>query len=80
MNPEFARLIVNSAMKISTELESIVPLLKVHASSEEEKELTSRISTTIEQINTDILQHIYEKFPEIEQNVHTLMDKFGRIA
>jgi hypothetical protein len=80
MKQEVARLVVNCAMKISVELESIVPLLKLHASTEEEKELTSKILAIIESLNAELLRPMYNKFPEIERDVQFLMDKFGRIS
>jgi len=80
MKKEVARLLVNCAMNISVELESIVPLLKRHASTEEEREFTGKILGIIENLNTELLRPLYNKFPEMEQEVQFLMDKFGRIS
>jgi len=80
MKQEVARLVVNCAMKISVELEGMVPLLKLHASTEEEKEFTAKILNLIETINTELLRPIYNTFPDIERDVQFLMDKFGRIS
>lgn len=80
MDRELAELIAKSSFKSSAELGKLVPVLKEHLDADEYQEWAVLLATTIATINSDLLQKIFQQYPEIETQFDQHIEKFGYLV
>lgn len=79
MEKELARYVVNVAIRSSTHLTSLLPLLKEHCGSEEYKTYAIAIAAAIEGINSEVSELVFSRFPEMRQEIDEEIRKYGLV-
>ena len=78
MEKELAKLVALTAFRSSAEINSLVPLLKEYCSEDEYRSFGMAIATASAEIGLQILQKIYAAHPELEAEIESNVQKFGR--
>jgi hypothetical protein len=79
MDKKIAQHVAKTAFRASADLGSVIPLLKEHCSTEEYEKLRLPIATVSASIGLDILNLIFEYFPDIKQEFDEDIKLYGKI-
>ena len=78
MDINLARHVVRAAFSSGRELEESLGLLKEHCSADEYKTYATAIATAIALIHLEIVNRITASHPELEGEIETVIEKYGR--
>jgi hypothetical protein len=79
MEKALAKHVVVQSFRAADKITSLVPLLKAHCSEEEYRLLALAIARSAASIKTELMDLIYAKHPEIEQEVDIEMARYDRV-
>jgi hypothetical protein len=79
MNKELAKYIAKVAFKASADLGAIIPFIKEHCSQEEYEDIAFAIASATAGIGQDVLNLLFNKFPDIKREFDNDIKKYGRI-
>lgn len=79
MDKEVAEYVVRVAFGSESSLNDLIPLLKEHCSDEEYKKFSKRIASVSARISLEILDLVYDEFPEIRRELDEKVRKYGRL-
>lgn len=80
MDRDIAKHVVDIAFRSASSLADLIPLLKEHCSEEEYKKLLKGIAAVSASINIELLNQIYEYFPDIKIDLEAKIQKYGRLV
>ncbi len=78
MDIELARHFVRSLLKSSSEMTSLIPVLKENCDDEQYDYYGKTLAKISASITFDILNDIFSRFPELKTEVDEQVGKFGR--
>jgi len=80
MKKEVAEFVARVALKASSELTGLIPVIKEFAENEEEYEKFRKALTTIARIGSEeIFSPIFSEYPEIDDAIGKSIEVFGRL-
>ncbi len=80
MNKEASEYVARVVFKATAELALLVPLIRDHASSDEEYEALRKSLTAIARMaNDDLLENIFLQYPEIKEVFDNSIRQFKRL-
>lgn len=80
MDRAFGKVVVVASLRSSSELNALIQLAKQHCSADEYEELKIAIADASLAISQRIISKIFEKFPDLEQEIEQHYQDFGRPA
>lgn len=78
MNTDVARMIAVSALRASSELANLIPLITTHCSAAESGSVSSDIAEILLQIGQRLLRPAFEQHPELEREFDERVAVYGR--
>jgi hypothetical protein len=78
MEKDLARQLIRSAFRSSSELQSVLPLLKQQLPPADYKQYALGIASAIDAINQALLDPALAEFPELSQEVEASLKQHGR--
>ena len=79
MNKELAKHIARIAFKASADLGDVIPFVKERCSQEEYEEIAFAIASATAGIGQDVLNLLFDKFPDIKRDFDNDIKEYGRI-
>jgi hypothetical protein len=79
LDKNLARIVATAAMRSSSELAGLIPLLKIHDADGCEA-LGRGIARAIAEIGTEVLRPVFAKFPELEREFNENAQRYGRTS
>ena len=77
MNEELAKYFSAHLIRISSDLAEILPLAKVHLSTEEYEELASGVSLVLSTISIELTNKILVNYPQISKRIDYEINTYG---
>ncbi len=78
MDIDLARHFIRSMMKASTEMTSLIPVLKENCSEDEYEYYGKTLAKISASISLDVINDIFSKFPELKEEVDEQITKYSR--
>jgi hypothetical protein len=78
MDKELARHVVITAIRASTQLGELIPLLRRHCTAREAHIYVRAIAGAVGTLGLQIHNRVFAAYPELEQHIAREMRKYGR--
>ncbi len=78
MDQGLARHVAITTIHLSTELNSLLPILKEHCEAAEYSEFLHSIASVCGHINSVILNPIFTSHPDLQQEIEASIGKYGK--
>jgi hypothetical protein len=78
MDRDLARYVVVEALRSSSDLTNLLPLLKNHCSKSEYDELKLAISTAAAEVHQLVVRKVFSCYPDIEKEIERNIEKYGK--
>lgn len=78
MDKELARHVVVTAIRASTQLGELIPLLRKHCTSREARVYVRAIAGAVGTLGLGIHHRVFAAHPELERHIAREMKKYGR--
>jgi len=78
MDKELARHVVVTAIRASTQLGELIPLLRKHCTAPEANVYVSAIAAAVGTLGLEVHNRIFAAYPELEPQIAREMKKYGR--
>ena len=78
MDKELARHVVITAIRASTQLGELIPLLRKHCAAREARIYVRAIAGTVGTLGLQIHTRIFAAYPDLERHIAREMRKYGR--
>jgi len=79
MNRDLAKQVATAAVRTSTQLSSLLPLLKAQCDSAEYARLLRSIASVCGHITREILDPVFVEHPDLEQDFEDSINKYGKV-
>ena len=79
MEKALAKYVAAVAIRSSTQLTSLVPLLKGQCDPEEYKTYAIALASAAGHLNTELVNLVFSKYPEIKNEVEDEIKKYGLV-
>lgn len=80
MNPDLAKHVATTAVRTSTQLTSLLPLLKTQCDSAEYARLLRSVASVCGHISREILHPIFAEHPDLEKDLEESINKYGQVS
>jgi hypothetical protein len=78
MNKEIARIIALVADRTRSDIGSLARLVKEHCDEESHKEFSMAIGQVVYEISHELMDRVFDKFPDIRSEMEDRLKKYGR--
>jgi len=78
MERELAKHVVVTGFRSSSVLQELIPLLKKHCNPDEYEQFAKAIASVIAETSLEILNPIFQKYPDLKEEVDKKIDKYGK--
>jgi hypothetical protein len=79
MNRDLAKHVATAAVRTSTQLSSLLPLLKTQCDSAEYARLLRSVASVCGHITREILHPIFAEHPDLEKELEASVDTYGKV-
>ncbi len=79
MNRDLARHVATAALRTSTQLTSLLPLLKAQCDPAEYARLLRGVASVCGHISGEILTPVFAEHPDLEKDLEASVDKYGKV-
>lgn len=78
MDIELARMVMMVAGRCREEMAALMPILKEHCSDADREEASIAIAAIVYDLREEVMNKMFSKFPQLEQEHNDNQRKFGR--
>ncbi len=78
MDRDLAKHVVTVGFHSLSLLEGLIPLLKEHCSEAEYNEFLKSIASVSGHLMTDLFKKVFQEYPDLENEVETKINKYGK--
>ncbi len=79
MNRDLAKQVATAAVRTSTQLSSLLPLLKAQCDAAEYARLLRSVASVCGHITREILHPIFAEHPDLEKDFEDSVNKYGKV-
>ena len=79
MDKELGLHIVRTAFRSTAALEELLPLLQQHCREEEARAYGRAIASSIASVHREITNRVFASLPELQAEVESKLNKYGRV-
>lgn len=79
MDKQLAEYVAHISIRSASEMSRLIPILKVHLSEEEYEPLRKAITNISKNIAENILFKIYDEYPDLDNKLDGIIEKYGRL-
>lgn len=78
MDIELARMVMMVAGRCREDMAALMPILKEHCSDTDREEVSIAIATIVYDLREEVMNKLFSRFPQLEQEYDDRQKKFGR--
>lgn len=78
MNKDIAKIIALVADRTRSDIGRLAPLVKEHCDKESHEEFSMAIGQVVYEISHELMDRVFEKFPDIKTEMEDRLKKYGR--
>lgn len=79
MDKDLAKHVASMTFRAMAQLQEVVPILKAHCDADEYDQYLKAIGSVVAVAATELLDRIYEAYPEIETEFEAKISKYGKV-